>query len=97
MAMTAAEFIEKAGAEVVCGKIVVGIQADRIVVGDMEPTFVLNEEGQTILADLEAGLSAEAAAADATKKRTRKANGAAAANAELDAAPAPVEPPVEAQ
>lgn len=77
MAMTAAEFIEKAGAEVVAGKIIVGVQADRIVVGDLEPAFVLNEDGQTILADIEAGMSADAATADATKKRAKKASGAA--------------------
>jgi hypothetical protein len=83
MALTAAEFIEKSGAEVVCGKLIIGVQAERNVIGSLEPTFELNEEGQAIMAELEAGIAPVQAVEDAqAKKAARLPRKVAAAAAE---------------
>jgi hypothetical protein len=73
MAMTAAEFIEKSGAEIVCGKLIVGVQGERNVIGQVDPTFELNEEGQTILAELEAGVAPAQAVEDGQAKKGGRA------------------------
>lgn len=73
MALTAAEFIEKAGAELVCGKIIVGLQGERNVIGQIEPTFELNEEGQAIKAELEAGIAPAQAVEDGQAKKAGRA------------------------
>jgi len=92
MAMTLDEFILKSGGELVGGRIVVGVQGDRIVVGDAEPVFVLNEDGQALLTELEAGVAAEPAVVDVATNKRRKAAGATGpatlAQATQDAAPA---------
>jgi hypothetical protein len=69
MAMTIEEFVSKSGAEVVAGNVIVGIMADRKIVGAIENgTFNLNADGQAILAALEAG-KPDAATARAPKKK----------------------------
>jgi len=69
MAMTIEEFVEKSGAEVVGGNVIVGLMADRKIVGAIENgSFNLNADGQAILTALEAG-KPDAAAARAPKKK----------------------------
>ena len=69
MAMTIEEFVEKSGAEVVAGNVIVGITNTRKIVGTIENgSFNLNEDGQAILKALEEG-KPDAPAARAPKKR----------------------------
>lgn len=59
MAMTLKEFVEKTGAEVVGGRLIVGERSDRRFVGSVEDgVFNLNAEGQELQAALEAGMDA---------------------------------------
>lgn len=54
--VTLKEFLAKSGAELVAGNLIVGTLTDRRIVGDVrDGTFFLNEEGQKILAAMEAG------------------------------------------
>jgi hypothetical protein len=54
--ITLKEFMNKSGAELVAGNLIVGSLEDRRIVGDVrDGTFFLNEEGQKILTALEAG------------------------------------------
>lgn len=59
MAMTLKEFVEKTGAEIVGGRLIVGERSDRRFVGSVEEgVFNLNAEGQELQAALEAGMDA---------------------------------------
>ena len=55
MAISLKEFIEVTNAEVVGGQLIVGERADRKFVGNADGTFTLNEEGQLIADQIEAG------------------------------------------
>lgn len=56
MAMTLEEFVKRTGAEEVAGNIIVGVMADRKIIGTVaDGTFNLNADGQEILKALEAG------------------------------------------
>ena len=69
MAMTIEEFVEKSGAEVVAGNVIVGITDTRKIVGSIENgSFNLNEDGQAILKALEEN-KPDAASVRAPKKR----------------------------
>lgn len=68
--MTAEEFIQKSGAEVVGGNLVVGVMADRKVVGTYDETFELNAAGQALLAELE-GRAPKAADEEAAPKKAK--------------------------
>lgn len=57
MAMTLKEFLEKTGAEIIGGRLVVGERSDRRFVGSIEEgTFTLTEEGQELQAAMEAAM-----------------------------------------
>ena len=77
MALSFEQFVEATGAEVVGGNIIVGILADRKIVGTYTDTFNLNEDGQALAAEIEAGGS---------KKTSRKKAADAEAPAEAPAA-----------
>ncbi|TDN70403.1 hypothetical protein [Paraburkholderia sp. BL10I2N1] len=68
MSISLEDFVAKTGAEMVGGRLVLGIQEDRRIVGDAAPTFTLNEEGLLIASELEEGIAAEQAIADAKAK-----------------------------
>jgi len=56
MAMTLEEFVKRTGAEEVAGNIIVGVLAERKIIGTVaDGTFNLNADGQIILQALEAG------------------------------------------
>lgn len=55
MAISLKEFIEATNAEIVGGQLIVGERADRKFVGSAEGTFTLNEDGQAIAEQIEAG------------------------------------------
>lgn len=55
MALSFEQFVEATGAEVVAGNIIVGVMADRKIVGTIGETFNLNEAGQALAAEIEAG------------------------------------------
>ena len=56
MAMTLEEFVKRTGAEEVAGNIIVGVMAERKIIGTVaDGTFNLNADGQIILQALEAG------------------------------------------
>lgn len=79
MALSYEQFVEMSGCEVVAGNLIVGIQSTRKIVGtNLDGTFILNEEGLALAADLEA---AAAAPAEKTARR-KKADDAAAAEGE---------------
>ena len=78
MALSFEQFVEATGAEVVAGNIIVGVLADRKIVGTYTDTFNLNEAGQAMAAEIESG---------GGKKSTRKK----AAEAEAPAAETPAE------
>lgn len=55
MAISPEKFIELTGAEMVCGNLIVGAQATRRIVGTlMDGTFLLNDEGHALMAELDA-------------------------------------------
>lgn len=82
--MTIEEFVEKSKAEVVGGNIIVGVMADRKIVGVIENgTFNLNADGQAIQAALEAG-KPNAAAARAPKKKATDTAGKTAQEVEAE-------------
>ena len=55
MAISLKEFVDATNAEVVGGQLIVGERADRKFVGNAEGTFTLNEDGQAIADQIEAG------------------------------------------
>lgn len=75
MAMTLTEFVAATGAEIVGDRLILGERTDREFVGSIEGgTFVLNEKGQSILEDLEAGVAAQKQAdLEKAVKASRKA------------------------
>lgn len=54
MAMNYEQFMQASGAELVAGNIIVGIMGSRKIVGTNDDTFNLNEDGQALMAELEA-------------------------------------------
>jgi hypothetical protein len=75
MALTYEQFLELSGAEVVCGNLIVGQLAERKIVGSvLDGTFQLNEAGQELSAELEAGTATKGG-------RRKKADDAASADA----------------
>jgi hypothetical protein len=78
MALTYEQFVELSGCEIVCGNLIVGQMAQRKVVGtNLDGTFVLNDDGIALAAELEAGTaSAEKA------PRRKKADAASATEGE---------------
>lgn len=71
MAMTFEQFLAASNAEVVGGDLIVGVMKTRRTVGSIATgTFVLNDEGQALLAEYEA---AAAEAESAPKSKTKAA------------------------
>lgn len=103
MNITVEEFLAQTGAETVGDTIIIGVQAERRVIGFLSPVFTLNAEGAEILAGLEAKVAPVEAVATAARKRSGKK-----ADMRSDVVPqtgvtpspvleaAPVEPVVEA-
>lgn len=59
MALSYEQFVELSGCEVVGGNLIVGELGDRKIVGSvLDGTFQLNEDGQALSSDLEAGVPA---------------------------------------
>lgn len=71
MTISLEEFITRTGAEVAGGRIILGIQGDRRTIGSIEPAFMLNEEGQQVMDELNEGVAPEVAIADAKAKTKR--------------------------
>ena len=69
--MTAEEFIQKSGAEVVGGTLIVGIMGERKVVGTYNDTFELNTAGQALLAELEGRAPKADVDTEAAPKKSR--------------------------
>ena len=68
------EFVQRASAEVACGNIIVGQLAERRIVGTTaNGTYSLNEEGQRMRAEFEAGNDAKAKKKPAAHKPTANA------------------------
>jgi hypothetical protein len=68
------EFVERAAAEVACGNIIVGQLAERRIVGSVaNGTYSLNEEGQRMRAEFEAGNDTKAKKKPAPHKPTANA------------------------
>lgn len=62
MALSPEKFMELTGAEMVCGNLIVGAQATRRIVGTMmDGTFLLNDEGHALMAELDAAQEKPAA------------------------------------
>jgi hypothetical protein len=60
MAIDIKEFMEKTGAEVVGGRVIVGLQADRRYVGEVsDGKLSLSDEGKELLDKIEADQEAE--------------------------------------
>lgn len=72
MNITVEEFLAQTGAETVGDTIIIGVQAERRVIGFLSPVFTLNSEGADILAALEAKVEPVEAVASASRKRTGK-------------------------
>lgn len=73
MAITLEKFVELTNAEEVAGNVIVGIMADRKIVGKVEGgVFNLNEEGQALMAELE-GKAEEKKSATAKKEAAKDA------------------------
>lgn len=103
MNITVEEFLAQTGAETVGDTIIIGVQAERRVIGFLSPVFTLNSEGADILAALEAKVEPVEAVASASRKRTgKKADMRADVVPQTGVTPsplleaAPVEPVVEA-
>lgn len=90
MAMTLAEFVSKTNAEMVGDIIIVGSVGTRRIVGScVDGAFNLNEEGQKLLAEL------EAPAADDASEEVGESTPAPKRRARAKAAPVVDEPVVE--
>lgn len=77
MAISPEKFMELTGAEMVCGNLIVGAQATRRIVGTvMDGTFLLNDEGHALMAELDAAQE---------KPATRRKKSADAADGEGNA------------
>lgn len=71
MAITLEKFIEMTNAEEVGGNVIVGVMADRKVVGKVESgVFNLNDDGKALVAELEE--KAEGKKSAAAKKEAAK-------------------------
>lgn len=69
MAMTLKEFLDKTGAEIIGGRLVVGERSDRRFVGSIEDgTFTLTAEGQELQSAMEAAMEEVVADEDKPKR-----------------------------
>lgn len=71
MAMTFEAFLKAANAEFVAGNIIVGVMADRKIVGTYDGVFQLNADGQAILEALENPVVPEDAAETKVSRRKK--------------------------
>lgn len=91
MSITVEEFLAQTGAETVGDTIILGVAAERRVVGFLSPAFTLTAEGTEIMAALVASVPVVEAVAVAAKRRVKKAE----SRNDVDAATGLVEPVVE--
>lgn len=69
MAITLEKFVEVTGAEEVAGNVIVGAMAGRKLVGRVEAgVFSLNDAGQAIAAEIEAGTYGKVVTAEAVEE-----------------------------
>ncbi|MEM5400869.1 hypothetical protein [Paraburkholderia unamae] len=76
MSISLEDFLAKTNAEVVGGRIIVGMQADRMIVGETTPVFALNEDGHALLQEVLAGVAPVAATQDVATKKQKRVSGA---------------------